>query len=115
MKQILTILILSIALGYFLPWWVIVPVAFGAGFYFEEKPGKSFVISFTTIFIYWALFAFYIDMKNDSLLSNRMANMIIGSNGSILMILISALIGGLVAGMSGLTGSLLKKAREQVT
>ena len=112
MKQVITLLILSLILGYLLPWWIIAPVAFGAAFLFEEKAGRSFLLSFLTIFIYWGVFAFYIDMQNDSILSNRMSNMIMGSDGSFLMILITALIGGLVAGLAGMSGSLLKKARS---
>ncbi len=111
MKQIITLLILSLALGYIFPWWIIAPLAFGIAYFFEEKPGKSFLLSFLTIFLYWGVFAFYIDLQNDSILSNRMSNMILKMDGSLLMILITALIGGLVAGVAGLTGTLLKKAR----
>ncbi len=111
MKQITSLLVLSVVMGYMFPWWIIGFVAFAAAFAFEEKPGRSFLVSFLTIFIYWGAIAFYIDMQNDSILSNRMSNMILSTDGSFLMILITTLIGGLVAGLFGLSGSLLKKAR----
>lgn len=110
MKQITSLLILSVVLGYMLPWWIIGLVAFVVAYAFEEKPGKSFLVSFLTIFIYWGAIAFYINIQNDGILSNRMSNMILSSDGSFLMILITAIIGGLVAGLTAFSGSSLKKA-----
>ncbi|QNL20757.1 hypothetical protein HZR84_01970 [Hyphobacterium sp. CCMP332] len=111
MKQIASLLVLSVVLGYMFPWWIIGLVAFACAYAFESNALKSFLISFLTVFLYWGGLAFYIDMQNDSILSNRMSNMILSSDGSFLMILITALIGGLVAGLFGLSGTLLKKAR----
>ncbi len=110
MKQFVVVLILSAIFGNFLSWWIIAPIAFGAGYFYEKKAIRSFIVSFLALFLLWGALAFWMDFQNDSLLSNRISNMILSSNGSFIMILITALIGGLVSGLGGLSGSLLKNA-----
>lgn len=109
MKQFGILLITALILGYILPWWIIAPLAIAVAYFFEEKPIKSFLISFAALFVLWVGAALWIDISNESILSTRMSKMILQMESPILMILITGLIGGLVSGFSGLTGTLLKK------
>jgi succinate dehydrogenase/fumarate reductase cytochrome b subunit len=109
MKQFGILLISSFLLGYILPWWIIAPAAVATAYLFEKNPLKSFLISFVTLFILWAGVALWINLNNDSILATRMSKMILQMESPILMILIAGLIGGLVSGFAGLTGTLLRK------
>ena len=112
MKQFIIVLVLSAIFSNFLPWWIVAPISFAVAFRLEENILKSFIISFAAILVLWGGLAFWMDIRNDSLLSERVSQMIIKSESSFVMISITALIGGLVAGFGALSGSLLKKARK---
>ena len=105
----LIILILSFASGYFLPWWVVAIAAFLAAFFIGKTSGQSFWSGFGAVFIVWTVLALFKSIPNDHILAKRVAMMFQLPNW-ILLLLITALIGGLVGGMSALSGVLLKKA-----
>jgi hypothetical protein len=97
----LIILILSFASGYFLPWWVIAIAAFLSAFFIGKTSGQSFWSGFAAVFIVWTVLALFKTIPNDNMLAKRVA---------VLFLLITSLIGGLVGGMSALSGVLLKRA-----
>ena len=105
----LIILILSFASGYFLPWWVVAIAAFLAAFFIGKTSGQSFWSGFSAVFIVWTVLALFKSIPNDHVLAKRVAELFTLPNW-ILLLLITALIGGLVGGMSALSGLLLKKA-----
>lgn len=105
----LIILILSFISSYFLPWWVIAIVAFLAAFFLGKTPGQSFLSGFGAVFIAWMVLALLKSIPNDNILAKRVAQLFQLPNW-ILLLLITALIGGLVGGMAALSGVLLKKA-----
>jgi hypothetical protein len=105
----LIILILSFASGYFLPWWVVAIAAFLAAFFIGKTSGQSFWSGFTAVFIVWTVLALFKSIPNDHILAKRVATMFTLPNW-ILLLFVTALIGGLVGGMSAWSGVLLKKA-----
>ncbi len=114
MKLITSILLtalLAFTVGLFeLPWWSFAVTTFIVFVSIPQHIGKSFLAAFATLFVLWAVIALKIDLANEHLLSKKVAG-ILPLNGSyILLIILTAFIGGLVAGMSGLTGSLLRKS-----
>jgi hypothetical protein len=72
--------------------------------------GKSFLAAFAAVFILWGTIALKIDLSNEHLLSKKVASILFQKESYALLIIITATIGGLVAGMSALTGSLLRKS-----
>jgi len=105
----LIILILSFASGYFLPWWVVAIAAFVASFLIGKTSRQSFWSGFSAVFIVWTVLALFKSIPNDHILAKRVATLFHLPNW-LLLLFITALIGGLVGGMSALSGVLLKKA-----
>jgi len=118
MKFILaTILIALFAFisGLYLPWWTIAIIAFLVGLLMKQSPGRSFLSGFLALSLLWSLIAFWIDVKNESILSRKVAQLFSLGSSSIALILITGLIGALVAGFAAMSGaSLHPKAKTQV-
>jgi hypothetical protein len=108
----LLIALLSFIAGLFLPWWSIAIVAFLVALLLQQGIGRSFLAGFAGIFLLWALVAFWIDVKNESLLSHKIAQLFPLGGSSYLLILITALIGALVGGFAAMAGSSLRPARR---
>jgi hypothetical protein len=105
----LIILILSFICSYFSPWWMIAVIAFLAAFFMNKKPGMSFLAGFAAVFVAWSILTLLKSIPNDNILAGRVAKLFQLPNW-ILLLLVTAFIGGLVGGMSALSGALVKKA-----
>ena len=103
------ILILTFASGYFLPWWVVAIAAFLPALFIGKTPAKSFFAGFFGVFIVWTILALFKTVPNDNMLAERVAKLFQLPNW-ILLLIITALIGGIVGGMSAMSGVLLKRA-----
>jgi hypothetical protein len=92
-----------------LPWWSFAISSFIVALAVHQKPGKAFLTGFLGLFLLWVVLAFMKDAANDHILSQKVA-MILPLGGSyIVLILITGIIGGLVSGLSALSGSYLRK------
>jgi hypothetical protein len=105
----LIILILSLVSGFFLPWWVMAIAAFLTAFFIGKTSGQSFWSGFTAVFISWTALALFKTIPNDNILVKRVAVLFQLPNW-ILVLIITALVGGLVGGFAALSGTLLKRA-----
>ena len=109
--SILLTALLAFAIGLFeLPWWMFSLTTFIVFVSIPQPAGKSFVAGFATIFVLWALLAAILDFNNDHLLSKKVADILMLKGNFWLLLLITAIVGGLVAGMSALTGSLTRSS-----
>lgn len=108
----LLILILAYVAGMVLPWWSIAVVAFLVTILIPLTPGKAFSSGFLGIFLLWLALAFYIDVRNDHILANRVSEMILKVRSAPLMGVVSSLIGGLVAGFASLSAAYLRAPRK---
>mgnify|MGYP006952659816 CR=1 FL=1 len=111
MRLLLALLLtaaLSFLAGMFLPWWSIAIVAFLVALLIPQNFGPAFLSGLLGIFILWAILALWIDVKNDSILSTRI--MKVGS--PVILVLVTAFIGGLVAGFAAMAGSALRQTRR---
>jgi hypothetical protein len=70
----------------------------------HQKAWAAFAATFLGLFLLWAIMALMIDSANDHLLSQKIATILPLHGSSELLILITALVGGLVSGFAGLTG-----------
>jgi hypothetical protein len=114
MKFIVAIILtalLSFAVGLFttLPWWSFAICAFIVALAIHQKAFKAFMAGFLSLFLLWGLMATYLDFRNEHLLGNKVAILFLKVENSIVLILLTALIGGLVAGFAAMTGSYLRK------
>src|SRR5271154_3749018 len=111
-SSILLTALLSFVAGLYLPWWSVAIAAIIVSVIIPLASWKSFLSGFLGVFLLWAILAWWIDSKNNSILSQKIAQLLQLGSSSILLILVTAFIGALVAGFAGLTGSYMRKRPE---
>lgn len=112
MRFILTTVLiglLAFIAGLFLPWWVLALVAFGVALLLPQTNARSFLAGFLGIFLMWSVVASWIDIKNNSLLSHKVAQIIPLGGSSLALVLVSALVGALVGGFAAMSGNSLRQ------
>jgi hypothetical protein len=117
MKFIVSVLLtalLSFTAGLYLPWWSIALCAFIVSVLILQSPLKSFLAGFSAGFLLWLIFSWVLDSANNHILSHKIAAIFPLGGVSFLLILITALIGGLVSGMAALSGSFLRYNRRNI-
>jgi FtsH-binding integral membrane protein len=101
--------LLGFAGGLFFPWWIIAVTSFIVAVFIHQRPLPAYAAGFIGLYLLWGIHAFIIDLRNHSLLSGKVAQILpVGS--SINLILITATIGGIVSGFAALTGSYTRKS-----
>jgi hypothetical protein len=90
------------------PWWSVVVASLLINFIISSNGFSSFVAGFLGIGLLWFLLATIINIQTDSILTERVAG-IFSLPNSLLVVLITSLIGGLVGGFGALTGSHFRK------
>jgi len=103
--------LLSFAGGLWFGWWVIAIAAFIIALLVHQKAGKAFLSGAIGVFLLWGILAWWIDMKNEHILSKKIAAVLPLGGSSFLLIFVTALIGGLVAGFGAMSGSYLRNSR----
>ena len=99
----LAIIILCFFLQMILPWYIIIIISF-ATCGIVGKTGKiAFWQSFFAIFLLWIGYALFKTLPNDNLLASRVAVML-QVNIWWILLLVTGLLAGLVAGVSGFCG-----------
>lgn len=109
--KVLIKLLLIAALAYLLQnvfaWWAAVLAAFLINFIIYSKGPSSFFSGFLGVGLLWLILAFITDISTDSVLTEKVAEIFTLPSAG-LLILVTAIIGGLAGGFGGLTGSLLR-------
>jgi len=100
--------LLSFVLGLYLPWWSIAIAAFISTLLIPMRAMKGFLSGFFGVFILWALLAWWIDLKNQGILSKKVAEIFPLGGSAFLLILVTAFIGALVGGFAAMSGSYLR-------
>ena len=115
MKFIVAILLtalLSFLSGIYIQWWWAFAIAsFLVALLIHQKAAKAFFAGFLSLFLLWGGLAFWIDMKNNGILSSKVAQLLPLGGSSILLIVVTGLIGGLIAGFAAMCGSYLRASR----
>lgn len=112
MKLIISILLtalLSFVSCLYLPWWSVAIAAFIVTAFIHQRPGKAFLMGFAGVFLLWGVLTWYISSRNEHILAHKVSVLIIQSDNVPLLIMLTALIGGIVGGLGALTGSYLGK------
>lgn len=106
----LLILILAFLAQLLLPWWVITPLCFGLAAALRGTGGKAFWAGFLGVGLGWLLLAGWLNIQNDGLLAHRVAQLLpLGGQGW-LLVLVTAVVGGLVGGLAALAGAWARQA-----
>jgi hypothetical protein len=109
--SVILIAILSFAIGLYMPWWSLALAAFVVVALIYQRAGMAFLTGFLALFLLWGVLAFFIDQENQHVLSRKIAEVLPLGGNSLMLVLITALVGGLVAGFAAMTGSYLRRAR----
>ena len=112
LKYVLSIVVTALVafvLGLYLPWWGIAIAAFVVSAAIPQKPTFSFLSGFLGVFLLWEVLAWWIDNKNNGILSQKVAALIGLGNSSVLLIVITSVVGALVAGFAALAGTYLRR------
>ena len=105
--------LLSFIAGLRFEWWSIAIIAFIVALLVRQSISRSFLAGFTGIFLLWTIVALWIDLKNQGILSHKIAQLFPLGGSSALLILITALVGALVGGFAAMSGaSLLPKSQK---
>ena len=111
-KYILSIVVtalLAFVAGLYMPWWGIAVASFLVSAAIPQKPAFSFLSGFLGVFLLWEVLAWWIDNKNNGILSQKIASIIPLGGSSVLLIVITSIIGALVAGFAAVAGSYLRR------
>ena len=105
--------IVSFAAGFYLPIWSAALISFLVAVFIYQKPGMAYLAGFLSIFLLWGGLSWWIDAQNNSILSQKIASLFpLGGNG-MLLILITAIVGAIIGGLSALSGSFLRKYYDE--
>jgi hypothetical protein len=110
---LLTALLSFIAGIYISYWWFFALVAFLVAILIHQKGYKAFFAGFLALFILWFVLAFWIDLTNEGLLSLKIASILPLGGSNWLLMIVTACIGGLVAGFAALSGSYLRSSSSK--
>lgn len=115
MKFIIAIVLtalLAFVSGLFLPWWGIAITSLLVAVIIHQKAGKAFLAGLLGVLLLWAALAWWIDSKNNGVLSKKIANVLPLGGNSLVLIFVTGLIGGLVAGFAAMSGSYLRASSK---
>ena len=97
-------LIIAIILSQFLPWWHVMVAGFVSALFFSLNRSAVFIIPFLAIFLFWIAYAFWLSNANDFILAQKIAVLLPLGGSSLVLLLITGLIGGIAAGVAALLG-----------
>lgn len=107
MKLILRLLLIVIAtylISFYLPWWSVFLIAFVIGFFIPGGNFNVFISGFLGAGLLWMIYAWYLDIKTNSILSEKVV-LLFPFNDKILLIITAGIIGALSGGFGALTGN----------
>ena len=107
--SIILIALVSFVSSLFLPWWVIAIVGFAIAFIIPQRAGSAFLSGFLALFLLWVGISFYISNANGHLLAHKMSVLFLKIDNPFLLIIVTGIIGGLVAGFASISGSLCRE------
>jgi len=113
MKKFITTLFLisliSTLLEFICPWWILAVVSGGVCLAVRLNLKQSFLAGFLGIVMSWLIMILFKDISNHHLLSYKMANLFPMGGYYGLFIIFNLLIGGLIGGLSGLCGRMMRQ------
>jgi hypothetical protein len=117
--KFISAIILTALTGYiagilsFSPWWGFVVTTLLIAVLVHQKAGKAFLSGFLGIFLLWAGLAYWMDDQNNGILSHKIAQILPLNGNSLLLILVTGVVGGLVAGFAAMSGSFLRASSKK--
>lgn len=104
----LIILLATALLQIFAPWWIVAIVPLLVFLIRQTSASNAFWTGFAAIALLWMAYGFYLHFLSDGAMSDRIAGIFSLPNG-IVLLLVSAFVGGLAGGLGGLSGLLIRR------
>lgn len=109
--KVLIIAVLSFLLTFFLPWYTPFIICFLTGLVLSNKPGNNFLAGLLGVGIFWLSYALYLDIRNEHILSTRVAALFSDSlhtsiTGGVLL-MVTTFLGALLGGLSCMAGAMI--------
>jgi hypothetical protein len=93
----------------FLPWWTFAITSLIIAYTIHQKPVWGGLAGFTGLFLVWGVYAWMLDRDNNHILSQKIGPLLSLGQSSILLVIVTGLVGGLVSGLAALAGSFARK------
>lgn len=106
--RVILICVLSVAAQPYLPWWSAVLIAFVVELVVGKADSTSFFSGFYGVAIPWMAIATFIDVKSGAVLTVRVLELFKLPQYSVVMIILTGLLGGLIAGVGSMSGGWMK-------
>lgn len=110
MFPVLLIALLSLLAQLVLPWWSIALVAFTFCFGRPLGSGRAFLYSFLGVGLVWLGYSLLQHAQSGGILTSRMAEVLKLTSNATYLLILTPLLGGLVAGVAGLAGYWVRRA-----
>ncbi len=109
--KVLIIIILSFLLTLFLPWYTPFIICFLVGIVLSNKPGNNFLSGLFGVGLFWLGYALFLDLRNEHLLSSKVAQLFSDSLGAPLsggvLLIVTTVLGALLGGLSSMAGAMI--------
>lgn len=106
--QIILIAAASYLAEMFFPWWTAAGSAFIIVSLMPTRSMKAFLAGFLGVGLLWFAGALYYSIQTDFILTSKVVQLLQVSN-SVVVVVVTALLGGLTGGMAALSGNHLNK------
>ena len=107
--NLISTFVLAFIFSFFIPWWSVMLAAFLAALLFSLKGISVFFMPFLSIFIFWMGYTFLLSSDNDFTLAKKIAVLLPLGGNPYVLILVTAAIGGIAAGIAGVFGQQCKE------
>lgn len=102
-----SVAVLTIIFQIALPWWSLAIAGLIAGIVLNQNAFVAFMGGFLGSSLVWGCYSLYIDFSTNSILSEKIAA-IFSLNSPLLLVLLSAIVAGIIGGLSCLTANLFR-------
>lgn len=100
---------LSYVLCLFMPWWSIAIAAFAVAAFIPQRGFASFITGFIALLLLWVTLSWMINAANHEILAHRVSMLVFKNDNPFLLILVTSLVGAIVAGFAAWAGSYAHK------
>ncbi len=107
--NLIATIVLAYLLSMVLPWWAIMVAALITSILIPLKRGFVFFIPFFAIQLYWGAYCYLLSSANDFTLAAKISELLKLGGNPYKLIIATAVIGGIAAGISAVLGSQLSK------